>query len=296
MPKPLSPAALDFLDFLYPKSPIHFFPELIQGFEEAALQKGFGVLIGSTNGETSRTEAWTRRMIEHGVEGLAILTFMEELPSVYEVARNTPVVQVDVGQAISGVTTVAIDYETGIRQAVQHLAALGHRDIAFAAGPDNEFTPHARREAFERAMAEIASPLGDESVYSEHHTLEGGIEAAKRILRRTVFPTAVLCSNDLMAIGMLRVFLGAGKTVPGDVSLIGLDDIHLAEFTVPPLTTIKIPRNELADTCFDTLVRRLDKTKADFRIPAICTMLIVRGSTDFARHAPHHLTRAKNIT
>jgi DNA-binding LacI/PurR family transcriptional regulator len=249
------------------------------------------LLIGATNGESARTEAWTTRMIEHGVEGLAIMTFMEEPESVYEVAKNTPIVQVDVGQSISGVTTVPINYESGIRQAVQHLAALGHRDIVFAAGPDHEFTPRARKVAFEYALTEIAVPIGEQSIYSEHHTLEGGIEAAKRILKRRNFPTAVVCSNDLMAIGILRVFIGAGKSVPGDVSLIGLDDIHLAEFTVPALTTIRIPREELADICFETLLRRLDKTFTEISVPGISTTLVVRGSTDFPRHAPGNLMR-----
>ena len=276
---------------LVPEITNPFFPELMRGFEEAALHKGFGVLIGATNGEAIRTEAWTSRMIEHGVEGLAIMTFMEEPASVYELAKNTPIVQVDVGQSINGVTTVPIDYESGIHQAVQHLAALGHRDIVFAAGPDHEFTPRARRIAFEHALKEIAVPIGEQSIYSEHHTLEGGIEAAKRILKRMKFPTAVLCSNDLMAIGMLRVFLGAGKSVPGDVSLIGLDDIHLAEFTMPALTTIRIPREELAEICFETLMRRLDRTLTQISVAGISTRLVVRGSTDFPRHAPGHLTR-----
>jgi DNA-binding LacI/PurR family transcriptional regulator len=278
------------LGLLVPEITNPFFPELIRGFEEAALAKGFGILIGSTEADADRTTVWVQRMLQHGVEGLALLTFKQEPESVYELLRETPVVQVHVGTHSEGVDVVEVDYGTGIRQAVQHLAGLGHREIAFAAGSPQDFTAIARRDCFRAAMREIGVTVNTEITLTEpheHHTLEGGIEAARRLLKRKSLPTALICSNDLMAIGALRVFTSNKTRVPKDLSLVGLDDIHLAEFTSPPLTTVKIPRAKLAQACFDALFRRLrvsDPASPPRNAERVATTLVVRESTNYPRH------------
>jgi DNA-binding LacI/PurR family transcriptional regulator len=262
-----------------------FFPELIHGFEQAAAAEGFGILIGSTHDHPTETEEWVQRMLQHGIEGLALLTFKEESAQVYSLLRNIPWVQIETGARAVGPETVAIDYEFGTRQAVQHLAALGHRDIVFAAGASQDFTAELRREAFRKSMREIGI-APEENIYDEEHTLEGGIAAARKILNRPALPTALICSNDLMAIGALKILHFAGFGVPGDISLIGLDDIHLAQFTSPPLTTIRLPRTKLAEVCFEALFQKLRPNERAARNDSVATDLIVRESTGFPPHAP----------
>lgn len=259
-----------------------FFPELIHGFEQAAAAEGFGILIGSTHDHSHETAEWVRRMLQHGIEGLALLTFKEESPEVYALLRKIPWVQLEISAKAKGPGTVSIDYEPGIRQAVQHLAALGHRDIVFAAGAANDFTAELRREAFRRSMREIGVAS---SIYDGDHTLQGGISAAQKILEREALPTAIICSNDLMAIGALKILHAAGLQVPGDVSVVGLDDIHLAQFTSPPLSTIRLPRTQLAETCFETLFQMLRPNARPPRGERVATDLIVRESTGFPPHA-----------
>lgn len=262
-----------------------FFPELVQGFEQAATAEGFGILIGLTNVAPRKTEAWVERMLQHGVEGMALLTFADEPASVYSLLKRTPAVQIEVSNLPTGLDVVEVDFQPGLRQAVQHLAALGHRDIVFAAGPQQDFTAALRQQCFRKAMREIGIVVKGESIFEEHHTLEGGIEVARRILARKVLPTALVCSNDLMAIGALKHFHAHHLNIPSDLSLIGLDDIHLAEFTSPPLTTVRIPRIELAATCFQVLFRKLRPQQQPDDPPRIMpTSLIIRESTGF----PHH--------
>jgi LacI family transcriptional regulator len=267
-----------------------FFPELIHGFEQAAAAEGFGILIGSTHDQSKETAEWVRRMLQHGIEGLALLTFKEESPEVYALIRKIPWVQLEVSAKAKGPGTVSIDYESGIRQAVQHLAALGHRDIVFAAGAANDFTAALRRTAFRKSIREIGIAR-ESDIYNEDHTLEGGISAAQRILEREVRPTAVICSNDLMAIGALKILHSAGVDVPRDLSLIGLDDIHLAQFTSPPLSTIRLPRTQLAETCFEALFQMLRPNVRPPRGEQVSTDLIVRESTGF----PPHALQAKSV-
>ena len=261
-----------------------FFPELIHGFEQAAAAEGFGILIGSTHDQSKETAEWVRRMLQHGIEGLALLTFKEESAEVYGLLRKIPWVQIEISANSKGPGMVAIDYEPGIRQAVQHLAALGHRDIVFAAGAASDFTAELRRKSFRKAMREIGIAL-ESNIYNEDHTLEGGISAAHKILKREALPTAIICSNDLMAIGALKILHSFGLNVPGDVSLIGLDDIHLAQFTSPPLSTIRLPRTQLAETCFETLFQLLRPNARPPRGERVITDLIVRESTGFPPHA-----------
>jgi len=261
-----------------------FFPELIHGFEQAAAAEGFGILIGSTHDHPQETEEWVRRMLQHGIEGLALLTFKEENAQVYNLLKTIPWVQVETSARSKGPEVVTIDYETGIRQAVQHLAALGHRDIIFAAGGADDFTAELRRQSFRKAMREIGIAL-EENIYDEDHTLEGGISAAHKILKRATLPTGLICSNDLMAIGALKILHSAGYEVPGDISLIGLDDIHLAQFTSPPLTTIRLPRTKLAEACFEALFQKLRPNERPTRSESVSTDLIVRETTDFPPHA-----------
>ena len=123
------------------------------------------------------------------------------------------------------------------------------------------------------------------AIFDEEHTLEGGIAAAHKILERKVPPTALICSNDLMAIGALKILHTRGLDVPKDMSLIGLDDIHLAEFTSPPLTTVRIPRTQLAEACFDVLFRKLRPYEDAPARQVVSTYLVIRESTGFPPHA-----------
>src|SRR5690242_19886830 len=136
-----------------------FFPEIVQTFENLAVENNYEILLTSTVHDPKRMETAVRRMIERRVDGVAILTFgMEESLLEHLRFRRVPLVFVDVGPNAPRVANIRIDYKQGIVQAVQHLAALRHARIAFIAGPRHLKSANARKEAFRNAMQEIDLP------------------------------------------------------------------------------------------------------------------------------------------
>lgn len=272
-----------------------FFPELIQGFENVATEHGYEVLISSTNYDPKRMAHSIRRMIERKVEGVAVMTFGIEEPLLEQLAeRKIPLVFVDVGPDRSGVSLLKVDYHHGIRQGVQHLAALGHRKIAFIAGPARLHSAKSRLAAFIKSLKECGITPTPEWIKEGDHTLEGGTRAMEQLLECDDLPTAVMCSNDMMAIGVLHQLYRAKMSVPDEFSVIGFDNIHIAEVTIPPLTTIRMSRFDIARAAVAALRAAVEPVEEHPpREYNISTELVVRESTSFPRGTMTHLRKQK---
>jgi LacI family transcriptional regulator len=262
-----------------------FFPEIVQTFEELAVQNDYEILVTSTVHDTKRMKSSVRRMIERRVDGVAILTFgMEESLLDDLRLRKVPLVFVDVGPDVPHVSNIKIDYQHGIRQAVQHLAALRHVNIAFVAGPSHLKSAVTRKEAFQKSMSEIGLDVAPEMVVVGDHTMAGGMRALDELMRLRRPPTAVLCSNDVTAIGVMREAYDLGIRVPRDLSVVGFDDIRLSEFITPPLTTVQMSQSELARIAFQALINdvaeeAVSERRKEYRLS---TNLILRRSTALA--------------
>jgi len=263
-----------------------FFPELVQEFENLAVAQGYEVLIGSTNYEPARTESLIRRMLQRNVDGVAVMTFGIEEDLVQKlVEREFPLVFVDAGPDLPNIRVLKVNYGEGIRQAVQHLAALGHRKIAFITGPLRLRSAMARRDAYLKSMAELGLTVPVEHIVEGNHTMEGGISAMEVLTALKELPTAVLCSNDMTAIGALHALYRTTHNVPQEISVVGFDDIHLAQFMLPPLTTVQMACKDLAAAAVEALRAGIeqDHPKAANREWHISTQLVVRQSTAFPR-------------
>lgn len=273
-----------------------FFPELVQEFENLAVEQGYEVFIGSTNYDAVRTEALVRRMLQRSVDGVAIMTFGIEEELIQKlVERAFPLVFVDAGPELPNIRLLKVDYGEGIREAVQHLAALGHRQIAFISGPLQMRSAVARRDAFLSAMAELGLTVPDQHLLEGNHTMEGGIKSMEQLLHLADLPTAVLCSNDMTAIGALHALHRTTHSVPNDVSIVGFDDVHLAQFMLPPLTTVQMSCRHLAAAAVQALRAGIepDNIHALQREWPIPTKLVVRQSTTFPRGSLPALAKAK---
>jgi LacI family transcriptional regulator len=257
-----------------------FFPELVKGFEDAAIEKGYEILLANTEYDSSRMATATRRMIERKVDAVAIMTSeMDPLLTQQLAHREIPMVFLDVGQVDKHISNIRIDYARGISQAVEHLVQLGHLHIAFISGPPELKSACIRRSAFLSAMGQRAV-AGDQClIEAGNHRIDGGFTATSRLLEGRPAPTAVLCSNDLTAIGALGAIRRHGLHAPEDVSVVGFDDISLAEFTEPPLTTVRVPRRELAGKAFEALLASLGDASRIGIEYAIEPELVVRDST-----------------
>lgn len=259
-----------------------FFPELIQKFEEIAVTRGYEILVSSTNSDPVVLAACARRMLERKVDGVAVMTFGEEEPVLDQIThRGVPIVLAEFKLDDPKASTILLDYSTGIHQAIRHLASLGHRSIAFLSGPHSLHSAITRENDFRTAMQSTGLQLQKKWIIECDHTLKGGVAGFEQLSKLAARPTAVVCSNDMTAIGVLRAAYMKNLRVPQDLSVIGLDDIDFAEFTLPPLTTIRLSRADLARAAFDALSAQLEdsgnpRLQREF---LVSTSLVVRGST-----------------
>jgi LacI family transcriptional regulator len=257
-----------------------FFPELIRAFQDLAAQKQYEILLTSTDYLTSRMTECLRRMLERKVDGVAMMTSEMDVGLIKELSRrNVPIVFMDVGQMGPRMSHVAIDYGNGIRQAVDHVAGLGHRNIAFISGPLDLHSARTRRQAFLDGLRHHGLSPDRKMIREGTHTAEGGQQAMSALLRMSKPPTAVVCSNDWTAIGALHAVHAAGLTVPADISIVGFDDIPLTRYTNPALTTVRMTAADVGATAFNALFRLIGEEAVEGDVYQIPTKLIVRQST-----------------
>jgi DNA-binding LacI/PurR family transcriptional regulator len=263
-----------------------FFPELVKEFEILAVEQGYEVLIGSTYYDPARTGSLIRRMLQRNVDGVAIMTFGVEGDEAKKLVESDyPLVFVDAGPKLPNTRVLNVNKGEGIRAAVQYLADLGHRAIAFISGPLHLPSAIARRDAFLTSMAELGLKAPAGHIIVGDHTMEGGMAAIQRIVSHAELPTAVVCSNDMTAIGVLHGLYETPYRVPADISVVGFDDIHLAQFVLPPLTTVQVSCKNLAAAAVQALRAGIepDHPRAAQREWQIPTCLVVRQSTAIPR-------------
>jgi DNA-binding LacI/PurR family transcriptional regulator len=259
-------------------------PEIVQAFTQLGIKHKYEILLTSVVQDPGQYETAARRMIERRVDGVAILTFGPD-DSLVEVFRNrsVPVFVIDADAQRRLFKTARIDYEYGMREAVQHLAALGHVHIAFVSGPVRLKTAIRRETAFQRCMNEIGLETSPDLLAKGDHTMEAGRKAMSALASLRNRPTAVVCSNDLTAIGVMRQAFELSLDVPRNLSVVGFDDIRLAEFMIPPLTTVQMSQTEIAETAFMALLESLERMRPSQ--PAIIrTRLVLPRSTTLAPH------------
>jgi DNA-binding LacI/PurR family transcriptional regulator len=231
-----------------------FFPEMAKAFEDIAVAHGQEVLIVNTNYDPERMKLCVTRMLQRRVDGVAIMTseMDERLLQTFS-RRFIPLVFLDTGDAGPGVSCIRIDYSAGIDAAVRHLVNLGHKRIAFISGPMHLSSARTRYNAFMASTARDHLEANPDLIVMGDHRVDGGHTAMKKLLASSNLPTAVMASNDLTAIGALGAAAESGFRVPKDISIIGFDDIQLAGYTMPPLTTVRLPRVEIANAAFKAL-------------------------------------------
>jgi DNA-binding LacI/PurR family transcriptional regulator len=232
-----------------------FFPELVKAFDDIAIMHGQEVLIANTNYDPERMKICITRMLQRKVDGVAIMTseMDDRLVEVFS-RRHIPLVFLDTCTPAPGVSCVRIDYSAGIDAAVHHLIELGHERIAFISGPMRLASARMRYRAFMESTTRDRLDANPNLIQEGNHRVDGGHDAMKRILNSSARPTAVMASNDLTAIGAMGAIAEAGLRVPQDISVVGYDDIQLSAFTMPPLTTVSLPRAEIANAAFRALL------------------------------------------
>lgn len=257
-----------------------FFPELVRGFEEIALENGYEVIVANTGYDPKRMARSVRRMLERKAEGVAVITSEMGEDLLAQIAeRHIPIVFLDTARVGARVSKIKVDYSQGINEAVDHIAKLGHKRIAFISGPVELRSAETRRNAFLKCLHHCGVLPDKNYIQTGNHRIEGGEAAMQRLLALPHRPTAVLTSNDLTAMGVLRAIHNAKLRVPEDISVVGFDDIEFSEFTQPALTTVRLCRKEVAKKAFSALAALISGKSDRGRQYDIETHLIVRDST-----------------
>lgn len=259
-----------------------YFPEVIRGFQAAAWDRGFDVLLCNTQYDQARTKSILRKLIESDVRGVAVMTASIDRSMASElIDAGIGVVFCNVGPAEKLVSTISIDYQRGIEQAIEHIVGLGHRRAAVIAGPDNNWTAITIKDALVAGLKK--KDLHPSPLISSNYRVDSGASAARSILSTPDKPTAIFCGSDLIALGAMSALEEAGVQIPEEISVIGIDDIAFAFLARPPLTTIRVPRERVGTTAFEALDRMLKLKRrkgADYYLE---TELVVRRSTTTAR-------------
>ena len=260
-----------------------FFFDIYRALESAAHARGYEVVVANTDYNSEQLVSSVRLMIGWRVAGLAaIVSEMDSHLMQMLTDSKIPIVFYDVGTPQKNITNVRVDYRKGMKKIVEYLHSLGHTRMAFLGhhstlGPISE-----RRKTFLETVARF-SPNTEGQIVAAADGLEGGRQAARELLSSGFQPTAILCVNDFMAVGVLRHLRDQGIRVPEDVSVTGFDNIKLAEFCSPALTTVHIPRERIGQTIFGNLVPDQASDRLSGQEILIDPELVVRESTGVAR-------------
>jgi LacI family transcriptional regulator len=214
------------------------------------------------------------------VAGVALMTSELDTALVDELARRRVcVVFLDLGSAGQCMNNIVVDYDTGIEEAIAHLVALDHREIAFVSGPRHLRSAMKRLDAFRASLAHHL-PQAEPQIYDGDFKLDGGRRAARALMKHAAkMPTAVVVANDMMALGVMQEFHECGVEVPRDVSIVGFDDIAFAQLAAPPLTTVSLPREELGRRAVEALIASIEHSEQQGMDIQIATHLVARAST-----------------
>lgn len=259
-----------------------FFTELVRGIEHTMVEHGYVLVLCSTDESASREQRYLHMLEEHRVEGVLATPAERDLASFVALAeRGVPTVLLDRPAPAGRLCAVTVDDARGGELAAAHLFGLGHRRIAFVNGPATIRQCADRRRGARRAARRAGLDPGDAicEVLVPSLTAEQGEAASARVLGCEPRPSAVMCANDLLALGVLKGLVARGLRVPEDLALVGYDDVVFSSMLSPALTSVRQPKFELGATAAGLLLEELSGAPHEHREVVFAPELEVRAST-----------------
>ncbi len=265
-----------------------FLARLVQGVEETAEEKGYSVFLGSSYRDASRELEVVRSFQERRASGI-IVTGSQVEDKYLQLGHQfpLPIVLINCRKYPYSVYT---DNLSGARQAVAHLVELGHRRIGFVGGLPGHQSNLDRLAGYQLTLKESGIPLDRRLIFDGDETIESGMRAAQHMAMLAEPPTAFFCFNDQTAIGVIWELNRAGARVPGDYSVVGFDDLEMAAYYCPPLTTVRQPSYRLGQRAISILLELINGRR-DLQAEILPAELIVRETTGPAPGLAKHCER-----
>ncbi len=267
------------LGLILPDSANPFFAEMGHSIEKAAFEAGYSVIFCNTENDIERESFYLDVLTKKQVDGMIFVSTGENKESLKKLVElQIPTVVLDRDLAGIKMDCVQADNMQGGYLATRHLISLGHRRIGCIVG-SSKVTPSSQRvTGYQKACEEFGIAVDTNLIVRGHFNPESGWELGRELLSRKDRPDAIFVCNDMMAIGVLRAAAELHIRVPEDLAIVGFDDIELASFTIPPLTTIQQPKVEMGKATLDLILRRITDRQIEPERIVLPVSLVVRRS------------------
>jgi LacI family transcriptional regulator/LacI family repressor for deo operon, udp, cdd, tsx, nupC, and nupG len=256
-----------------------FFAEMARGVEDVAYANEFAVMLCNSDENLKKEAFYLDVMQSESVDGIILPPINDRDPAIIRLAEaGMPIVSVDRSLANASIDKVDVDNRQGAFEAVDHLLKLGHRRIALIAGRHNVSTSRERRLGYEEALAAHGVTLDETRIRTGDNKQASGFALAGELLALSPRPTAFFVVNNLMTVGAIEAIHKQGLSIPGDVAIIGFDDLPWAEALDPPLTVVRQPAYEVGRAAAELLLKRLSNPEAPAAWLRLKPRLILRSS------------------
>jgi LacI family transcriptional regulator len=258
-----------------------FYSELVRGVERSCFERGYSLVLCNTEGDEQRMNRNLETLLQKRVDGLLLLCTETHLPAPDIITRypSIPTVMMDWAPFDGDSDLIQDNSLLGGEIATRHLIDKGYTRIACITGPLDKTPSRQRLEGYRNAMRAAGLGIAPDYEIVADFEFSGGFTAMNRLLALENPPHAVFSGNDAMALGAYQALWQAGLSVPGDMAIVGYDDIELARYMTPPLTTVHQAKDELGELAIDVLIHRMAQPSLGQQRLQLTPELIVRGST-----------------
>lgn len=257
-----------------------FFPDIVRGVEDAANKYGYNIILCNTDDNIEKEQTYIKILKEKCVDGIIHTGTVNTKEVNLQMLSEFDIPYVLLDRSFKGTNAPAVytDGEMGMYKVVKYLIENGHRDMAYISGPVGNVTAERRFGGYEKALAEYGISVNYDLVRHGDYKMKSGIECANDLLDSGKVFTAVICENDLMAVGALEALNGRGVKVPEDVSITGFDNIYLSKATFPKLTTVSQPTYEMGSIATTLLIKLINNESITEKITVLEPEIVIRDS------------------
>lgn len=257
-----------------------FYSEVVRGVERSCYERGYSLILCNTDGDAERMNRSLETLLQKRVDGLLIMCTENHRPSKDAISRypSLPIVMMDWSPFEGSIDVIQDNALLGGEMATDYLIRHGYSRIACITGPLDKTTAQERLNGYRQSMKKAGLEILPGYEVSSDFEFGGGLVAMEQLLMLPEPPHAVFASNDAMAVGVYQALYQRGLRVPDDVAVVGYDDIQLAQYLMPPLTTIHQPKDSLGELAVDALLHRLQEPESEPQVLVLTPELVVRHS------------------